>query len=323
MPAIIVRVTNSPEQVRKFVAQGFCPVECSIGGESITDDLQMDHHGALSHLESVALRAYRDHYGARREDPRFVIVGQPDADATFAVASLAGILPHPQADVSALPPHLHRGAQKDLTELAALIAKVDTDPIGWDLSEEEGGDVVLTWNALTAGAPQTSLSGEMGVGLWKQLVSGHPAHRPLLAAGLTTEAARREAAAAEDVRQDHAIGFVEASRTWGFDVWYSRLQGTGSANEAKGWLRPVVIARVAATSGITVGCPNEAVAEEMFGPGGLKNVFEALGEVTNAPGWGGREAIGGGPRGVELSIEQLHAAVKLLRDLYAEQRLAR
>ena len=39
------------------------------------------------------MRGYRDHQGARVEDPRFVVTGRADADATFAIAALAGLLP--------------------------------------------------------------------------------------------------------------------------------------------------------------------------------------------------------------------------------------
>ncbi len=35
------------EQIKEKVIQGYCPVECSIDGESIVDDLKMDHHGEL------------------------------------------------------------------------------------------------------------------------------------------------------------------------------------------------------------------------------------------------------------------------------------
>ena len=101
-------LVSTVSEARRYIAQGFCPIECSIGGESIVDDLIMDHHGPHSHLESVAIRAYRDLFGARREDPRFVTaIG--DADACFAAAALAGELPHPSRDVpSYLPSHIQR-----------------------------------------------------------------------------------------------------------------------------------------------------------------------------------------------------------------------
>jgi len=93
--AVEIRWTSAPDEGARLVAAGFEPVECSFADQSVVGPLEMDHHGHLSHLEGVATRAYRDHFGARREDPRFVVTGTADADATFAIAALAGLLPHP------------------------------------------------------------------------------------------------------------------------------------------------------------------------------------------------------------------------------------
>ena len=114
-----VRVTNDAAEVRRLIDEGFAAIECSIGGESITCPLNMDHHGERSHLESVAIRAYRDHFGARKSDPRFVVVGSPDADACFAISALAGLLPHPSVEVpSYLPDHVKASKQRDLTAVS-------------------------------------------------------------------------------------------------------------------------------------------------------------------------------------------------------------
>ena len=79
--------------------------------------LNMDHHGTESHREGVALRACRDLYGARREDPRFAVTGAPDADAVLAIIALAGLVPRDR-----LKP-----------EFYTLVNRHDTDPIGIDL----------------------------------------------------------------------------------------------------------------------------------------------------------------------------------------------
>ena len=78
--------SNDPQEIEHMLDEGYEPVECSIGGRSIVGDLQMDHHGELSHLTGVAIRAY-ENYGARKDDPRFVVTGAADADATFAIAA--------------------------------------------------------------------------------------------------------------------------------------------------------------------------------------------------------------------------------------------
>jgi hypothetical protein len=307
-------VTNDKQQVLDLIDMGYCPVECSIDGESLVDSLEMDHHGVRSDLEGVAVRAYRDHFGARKDDPRFVIVGVADADATFAVAALAGLLPHPSRaeEFAHLPPHLQAVHTADVSALAALVNKVDTDPIGIDLAAHEQGPKLLLWNAAYGGG-RTSLQGFAGVDGWRRILTGAPfAVGPLLEAARTTEAARREAAKKDLTERGTTTGKVGAildSRAWGFDVWYGRTE-EADPNIPAGWERPVVAALAEGNGSITLGCPNKAVAEALFGPGGLMNVFERL-----PGGWGGREAIGGSPRGQEMTADDLAEVVRTLNEM--------
>ncbi len=310
-----LRLTNDEAEVRALVAQGFCPVECSIGGASIVDDLMMDHHGDLSYLEGVAVRAYRDHYGARRDDPRFVVVGTADADATFAIASLAGLLPHPDADVAGVPKHLVAARQRDLSALAWLVNRIDTDPVGYNIAAHPDGATLLAFRALNLDA--TDDLGLYGaVRLWRTLTTGNPAAlKPILQGAHESEAARLETAR-EDLRDSLLIypvpytsmrlaGIIE-SRVWGFDVWYGRMGGENDPEDVSSWLYPVVMAF--ANGEITVGCPNAAVAEKVFGEGGLKRIFPLL----SPSGWGGREAVGGSPRGMKMTGKQFDDAMALV-----------
>lgn len=314
MSKIIVTVVNDASSVRALLSQGFCPVECSVGGASIMDDLKMDHHGEASGLEAVSIRAYRDHYGARKDDPRFVLVGAPDADACFAIASLAGILPHPSVEVPAhLPPPVKASKQRDLSALAETVATIDEDPIGRDISSMAFGAELLLWNALMAFNDQDSASAEAGVWLWKQLASGAPPRKSLIEAAKVTEQERRDAAAGDEITPvlvegaKYPIGLLPQSRTWGFDVWYGR-NTEAPADSPEGWAYPCVVALAERTKSITLGCPNEAVAEALFGEGGLKNVFPVL----EPAGWGGRETVGGSPRGMTMSIELATEAVRVI-----------
>lgn len=312
LPSLNITVTNSADEVRDLISQGYAAIECSIGGESLVCDLQMDHHGENSHLESVAVRAYRDHFGARRNDQRFVVVGTPDADACFCIASLAGLLPHPSVEVpDYLPPHVKAAKQRDLSELAQTVAIIDTDPIGRDLSAMPFGAELLLWNALMSFSQDSDMSAISGVFLWGQIASGAPSRKPLVQAALETESNRREEAKKETIVDlGNGVGYIESSSTWGFDVWYGR-QTDHAANTPEGWRFGVILARVAATGAITIGCPNQQVAESLFGSGGLKNIFPHL----PRNGWGGREAIGGSPRGEQMSVEELVEAAQKVSDL--------
>ena len=70
----------------------------------------------------------------------------------------------------------------------------------------------------------------------------------------------------------------------GFDVWYADIA-------------PVIVAYVAEGQRVTIGVKDLAAAQALFGPRGLLEVFPKL----EPHGWGGRETVGGSPRGAVLS----------------------
>jgi hypothetical protein len=264
MNSIIIRHVNTAAEAEALVAEGFCPVECSMG-KSVVDALQMDHHGELSNLEGVAVRAYRDNFGARKADPRFVVTGFADADATFAIAALCGLLPHPsrEAKLASAPPPVKTSGTKDLTVLAALVNRVDTAPIGIRLESEPFGDTLLLWNQL-GGTGNDALAFYAGVDRWRTLTAGRPLVA-LLTASKTEEANRVTKAREAKVEKVSETVAVVESDAWGFDVWYAEVC-------------PVVVAFVEKSGNITIGCPDTTTAEKFFGAGGLKNVFPKLGQ---------------------------------------------
>ena len=317
MTDITCVLTNSIEQVRFYVDQGYCPIECSIGGESIIDNLKMDHHGKWSTLEGVAIRAYRDHFEARANDPRFVVVGSADADATFAIAALAGLLHDPFTIPRA---SLNR---PDCLSLAHLIDRIDRDPIGVNFSNHYNAHYLLTWNALMRSSRDT-LGLYTGVGLWVNLLTA-PAGRlaPLFVASMETEK-QRIAQATMDLsnRSENIDGvvFMNQPEVWGFDTWYGRKDAS-SPNTPLGWRHPVIVAWTKDCN-ITIGCPNVAVAEAIFGEGGLKNVFPSLDAFFTNPelkGWGGRESVGGSPRGIRLQVSDAMASAAHVATLIQDQ----
>lgn len=307
---IQIVISNSVDEILALVNDGFCPVECSIGGRSIIDHLEMDHHGDYSYLESVAIRAYRDHYGARISDPRFVIAGVADADATFACAALAGLLPHPDKQVAAtVAPHIAAGLKRDLSDLAGTVAMVDTNPIGLNIPALTGGDVLMVWNAMSQGA-RDNAAAACAVQLWVNLLTGNQNQlRPYFAAAAGAET-ERVLLAQEDFEKRstivHGIPCLTDSKVFGFDQWYG-LDQRSPHTDIRGWSNPVVLALN--KNSITVGCPNDNVAEQLFGKGGLKNVFSKL----EPAGWGGRESVGGSPRGEAMTEEQMFEAARVIQ----------
>lgn len=313
-----VRVTTDAAEAEALRAQGWCPIECSFGATSVVDELRLDHHGALSHLESVAVRAYRDHYGERRTRPWFVIAGNADADASFAAAALAGLLPHPRRDVPAgLGGDAAARVQADLTGLAETIAAWDVDPIGLNVYAHAHGSVMRLWQ-LVSGRKSDDIGAVAAVVLWRNLTeSPQTLLAPLLDAVRQADDAAR--LVAEQDLADHGevvdgVLVVAGARGWGFNTWYGRDIPAGPPSDPVGWRHPVVLAQNVGSGGVTVGCPNTAVAVSLFGEGGLGAVYGRL-----APsGWGGREAVGGSPRGRTLTRDEVAEAACVLGASIAE-----
>lgn len=318
MANITIAFSKNIETVKSYADKGYCPVECSFGGISVVDELELDHHGSKSHLESVAIRAYRDFFGKRAEDPRFVL-NHIDADSIFAVAALAGLLPHPEVAKN-MPAFLQKAWGQDLMPLAQTIATMDTDPIGRDVIAMPMGNVLTAWEALFGSNANDELAAYAAVEGWRRLLTQASA-KVFISAAESSENERREAALADLRERGHKEGAVLSivgSRVFGFDIWYQRQPEAGSPNEARGWDNPIVVAFVEETGNITFGAPNKNVAEELLGQGGLMNVFTALNEtygLSTTSGFGGREAIGGSPRGQKMTAEDLKTAVSIINQL--------
>lgn len=323
MKKIEIVLRKNISDVELIAAAGYCPVECSFGNRSVVDELEMDHHGEKSHLESVAIRAYRDHFGKRADDPRFV-VNHIDADCIFAIASLAGLLPHPESQYAAsLPVFKQKVWKQDLLPLAQTIATIDTDPIGRDIVAMPFGSVLITWNALFGFNVDDELGALAAIQGWRQLTTAAVAVKPYLDAAEASEKARCEAALADLNERGERIGevvIINGSRVFGFSEWYQRNLA-GSANEKAGWDNPVVISLVEGLNNLTFGCPNKNVAEAMFGKGGLMNVFTKLNELYALEvgnGFGGREGVGGSPRGMKMSEEDLRKAASVVNGMISK-----
>jgi hypothetical protein len=65
-------------------------------------------------------------------------------------------------------------------------------------------------------------------------------------------------------------------------------------------MAPIVVSYAERLKKITVGVVDTKTAIELFGPSGLMDVWQSLGQ-----GWGGRESIGGSPRGETLTFEDI------------------
>lgn len=260
---IFCNTCNTVEEAVQILKQDseFIPIECCFGNVSIVNYLELDHHGEFSHLEPVSIRGYRDYYGI---GSKFLVTGFPDCDATFAIASIAGII------------------EKDKwIKLAELIARVDSDPIGIDLLNEGlEGELIMLFNQLKL-SQLDSNSWLYSVLLWKKLLSNVDYIKHfILTCKLNEIERRRKAWDCEHLMIGDVLA-INKSPIWAFDIWYSKAN---------------CVVALTLNDNITIGCPNLTIAEKLFGKGGLKNVFEKL----TPQGWGGRETVGGSPRGLAM-----------------------
>lgn len=296
-----IAFTNQFEEAKRLRDLGYEPIECAFGqNQSVMGKFNLDHHGAESFREGVAIRACRDLYGACKENPRFVVTGTPDADAVLAIVALAGLVPK----------------EKISPKFYALVEINDVDPIGTDLLTSQEGIELAWFNQL-----ENLQNNEQGFRrAIDEMVS-------LLQDGLSEEE-REHVKAADQARRrtaregmlsllsrdgfelpippspgpvcrsDQAIKgearvLVVKSPVWGFDVWYR--------------FAPCVVSYAERMAKITIGCCDKETAELLFGHGGLENVW---GHMNGA--WGGRETIGGSPRGVRFKLEEAHRAAAAL-----------
>jgi hypothetical protein len=310
--AIVIEVVDTDVAAQKLLEEGFTPIECSFGEKSIVDSLNLDHHGALSNLEGVAIRAYRDHFGACKKSPRFVVTGYPDEDATFAIAALVGIIPHPELAKSFpdMPANLKTLVARDLSPVAELINDVDLHPDqALKLVDTTIGRILLTWRQQGHRRCQDALAWLGGVDRWRTLLVDQ--EEELINASVKS--------------QDSHLDSVSKARkkTISKDIVVVNLSKFGpNSSDYQIWLEkfPVIIAFRGGVDGrgfCSFVVRNLETAKELFGERGLQEVYPLL-----KPGrCGGREIIGGSSRTVPVSWDQAKDFGKQLKTLIQARRM--
>ena len=301
-----IRVAATAAAARRLMRGGYCPVECGFGSTSVVNRLRMDHHGPLRHLEGVAIRSYEDHFGACARRPWFAVTGYADEDVTWAIGSLAGLLPHPSraAEFRNAPVEMRERWTADRTSLARLINRVDTDPAPLDLSGTADGRLLLAWRLRGSFPLRDSLAFYAGIDRWRSLLTLAAGDEVRQYAGLLALRLKRIRAVRHERIGKH-VTLVNAS-IWGFAMpyaweWHRR------------WKAAVLFVfqpRISGRGTVTVCARNRKVAERLYGEDGLINLFARL----RPAGWGGRQLIGGSPRGRSLSWEEARAAATVAQE---------
>lgn len=206
--------------------------------------------------------------------------------------------------------------------MAETIAIIDTDPIGREIIAMPFGQTLITWNALFGSQANDELGALSAVWGWKMLLTASPAvTAPFLNAAEQSEKGRCEAALKDLTERGNRFGIVQAingSRVFGFSEWYGRNAEAGSPVEVAGWRNPIVVSLTEKDQNITFGCPNKDVAEALLGKGGLQNVFSKLNTLyglEGQSGFGGRETVGGSPRGLKMSFSDIEKIAEVINAL--------
>jgi hypothetical protein len=304
-------LSNDEDEIRRLVKNNFCPVECSINNKSIVDKLKMDHHNNLSHLEPVSLRAYRDFFGVRSKNPRFVVAGTADADACFAIASLAGIIPHPKRKKEG------KEYSKNYLKLAQTIAKKDLGKTRETINLPFGKYLVI-WRNLIYGNAKNQLGLYLGVGLWSALLSGDREEEMLEIISSAENVDRINIGRKlEDLNKRSvrigSILVIKNSQTWGFKLWFKRIKNK-SINSPNGRENPIIMAWSGKYKNVRINLPNKLIAEKIFGKGGLKNVLKNIPKLVAI-----KEEFGVSERGIKLTWLQVKKIAKQI-DEYIKKR---
>ena len=269
---IDIRYANTPEEAEDFVRKGYEPVECSFGDKSVVGDLQLDHHGNLSHLEPVSISAARLAIEGIRKN-KFVVTGRPDCDQIYAIAVLGGKIP---ANL----------------EAATAIAEIDMDPIGRDMTLDKYLPN-LAFDQRTLNLEKNSRGTTQALEELIRIYSKELSSEEKTQA-ITAERDRRRRIKSNINQVETGLVAFVISDEKGFNEWYQEA--------------PIIVQYNPSRKSITLAlCPKKGglltdkTGFDILGEEGLKPVYKYLDAKTGISGYGGREVVGGSPRGIEIS----------------------
>lgn len=262
-----VQVAKTVDEALYLKEQGYIPVECVYGSQSVVDCYEMDHHNDYWDLEPVSLRAYRDHYGVARTDPRFVVGPKADLDATFAIAALAGLVPHPK----------HRWAKRypinacNHLQLAQMIARRDDEPLfNLPVGRNHNANVIAYWESKRRKSSHEANYYQCVSAWWDLLAKLTPQQIVAQISDYKQHQDERIKAAQECKVEaiGNGVGFVSAA-IWGFDQWLIDYD--------------IIVSHQCARNRILLSAKSKQRAIELFGKRGL---LELRNHISGQ--WGGR-----------------------------------
>ena len=285
------------EEIEPYMAEGFVPVEMAEGTRTFADHRRLDHHNDYSDLPSACITALGYYGELAGPKPAKIMVNHADADCVMTGLTLLGLLP-----------------QELLTELNREIGVLDTEPLMAEPEKMKFHDRIRLWMENMNSVKRSGWSWLYGLQLWLDMFE-----RPEAFQAALEELAVREEGRKHVALEDYQAGrlgpsgrtlLIAPSRVRGHDVQFCRQEGK-NPYALEGWGHWCILTHVHKAGNVMISCPNRQVAELAFGPGGLKNVFPLLPGIDGKE-WGGRESVGGSPRGAVVPEEMLDEALSIV-----------
>lgn len=201
-----------------------------------------------------------------------------------------------------------------MEELNQEIGILDTEPLIADIEDMKYFELISLWKLAMGSVKQSGWSWLYGLQLWLDIYFHKDKFSRLLEELKKYEDERREIAASEyaaaKISPSGRVVAISNSKVKGYDVQFVR-QKEFSLLSLEGWRHWCIVSYVEKSGVFMLSCPCRKVAEIAFGQGGLKNVMPLLPKIDGRE-WGGRESVGGSPRGVRAPLELLDTVVDVI-----------
>ena len=287
------------DEIETYINEGFVPIEMAEGTRTYADFRRLDHHNEYSEMPSACVTALKFYGELSNQTPAKMMVNHTDADSVMTGLSLLGLLP--------------RGL---LEKLNPEIGQLDTEPLMADETKMRFKDEIHIWKECMESVKQSGWSWLYGLQLWLDIFTNRTSFDSYPGTLNEREEGRKKLAledyqTAKSGPSGHVL-LVNPSRVKGFDVQFGR-QESSPPDTLEGWRHWCLISYVPKAGNVMLACPCRKVAELAFGLGGLKNVFPLLPDIDGRE-WGGRESVGGSPRGVTFPEDRLDEALEIVEN---------
>ena len=317
---VALRIYYEPQSkdVNNLIKRGGVPIDLSYGPETVVNAYQIASSNTFCYQKASCLQAI-NYYGILKDNDHqnSILVNKISADTILSALILLGALP------------------KSLCEkIVPTVAAYEVDRFNPNVRTMDYYPQLHAWvNAIGLSNGSTNINGIGGAYCWlfgaqmfASIFSDETSWKGMLDYYSLNETSRI-ATAEEDMKNGIVMSsgkviMIPKSRIYGHDIFFGRDEES-SVTQLSGWKNWVCIVLTEKTKKISIGCPNDNIAEALFGKGGLQNVYKMLPKMKGTDrfgnkvdmSWGGKVSIGGSPKECEATYEDLENAATILDGL--------